>query len=131
MRRIAIIALTAACSSPHASELSYKPVNPNFGGSPLNGSHLIANAQAQNDFKAPSSGSSFSQRSALDRFTSSLESRLLSQLLADVGNGNTGSLTTDDFILNIVDDAGTLKLSITDRNTNEVTEIEVNGLIPD
>lgn len=112
-----------------ASELTYSPNNPNFGGNPLNGSYLLGNAQAQNDTTG-GRGSSFRSSSALDRFTTSLQSRLLSQLLADVGEGNSGSLITDDFIVEIVDDAGTLSVVVTDRITEEVTVIEVNGLNP-
>ncbi len=112
-----------------ASDLVYKPVNPNFGGNPLNGNYLLGNAQAQNDKKDPDArSSSFSQRSALDRFTSSLESRLLSQLLGDVQSDSTGFLETEDFIVNIIDDSGALSITITDKASNETTEIDVGGL---
>lgn len=114
-----------------ASELVYTPVNPNFGGNPLNTSHLFAGANAINDYKGPKDDSLFEQESALDRLTSSLESRLISQLLADVGNGNTGQLITDDFILNIVDDSGALLIQIVDKETGETSEIQVSGLTPD
>lgn len=116
----------------HATELVYTPVDPAFGGSPLNGSWLLANAQAQNDFDDPKSQSrgGFNSPSALERFSNQLESRLLSQLLTDVGNGNSGSLTTDDFIVNIVDDSGNLTIQITDRLTGEISEIAINGLDP-
>ena len=36
-----------------ATELVYTPVNPSFGGSPLNGAWLLGSAQAQNDKKDP------------------------------------------------------------------------------
>ena len=115
-----------------ASELVYQPVNPNFGGNPLNGSHLLGNAQAQNDYKDPDASRSGYQRpSELERLTSSLQSRLLSQLLADVGEGNEGSIVTDDFAINIVDDQGVLSILIEDINTGEITQIEVDGLVPD
>ena len=114
-----------------ASELVYTPVNPNFGGNPLNSSHLFNGANAINDYKAPKEDSLFEQESPLDRLTSSLESRLISQLLADVGNGNTGQLVTDDFILNIVDDSGGLLIQIIDKETGETSEIQVSGLTPD
>ena len=115
-----------------ASELVYQPVNPNFGGNPLNGSYLLGNAQAQNDYKDPEARSStFERPSELERLTSSLQSRLLSQLLADVGEGNEGSIVTDDFAINIVDDQGVLSILIEDINTGEVTQIEVDGLVPD
>lgn len=115
-----------------ASELVYQPVNPNFGGNPLNGSHLLGNAQAQNDYKDPEASSSGYERpSDLERLTSSLQSRLLSQLLADVGAGNEGSIVTEDFAINIVDDQGVLSILIEDINTGEITQIEVDGLVPD
>jgi len=57
-----------------------------------------------------------------------LQSRLLSQVLDNIQNGNSGSLTTDAFIVNIVDDSGALTIEITDRTTGEVSEVSVNGL---
>jgi len=61
-----------------ATELVYTPVNPSFGGSPLNGAWLLGNAQAQNNKKDPDAldrSSLFGNQSVLDRFTSQLESR--------------------------------------------------------
>lgn len=76
--------------SVKATELVYTPVNPNFGGSYLNGSYLLANASAQNDHK--NSGSSYVAPTALERMASSLESRLISQLFNDASNGEEGYL---------------------------------------
>ncbi|MEH8154700.1 curli assembly protein CsgF [Aeromonas caviae] len=129
--RLLLLALTVSMTAS-ASELIYRPTNPSFGGNPLNSSHLLGTANAQNDYKDPSTGSS-SGTSALDRLTSSLQSRLVSQLLADIGKdgSQSGSLVTDEFAINVVDEDGTLVVSITDRSTNETTMIEVNGLIAD
>ncbi|BBM02197.1 curli assembly protein CsgF [Microbulbifer sp. GL-2] len=114
-----------------STELIYTPVNPSFGGNPLNGNYLLNNASAQNSKKDPDSGESpYSTSSALDRFTDTLESRLLSQLLTDVGDGNNGTLVTDDFIVNILDVDGTLTITITDAVTGEISEIIVAGLNP-
>ncbi len=118
-------------SFSYATELTYTPVNPSFGGNPLNTSHLFGVANAINDYKGPAKESRLTEQSALDRLASSLESRLISQLLADVGNGNTGQLETDDFFLNIVDEDGTLLVQIVDKATGESTEIQVSGLTPD
>ena len=129
---IIFIGIATTLSLPgHSSELVYQPVNPSFGGSALNGSYLLNNAQSQNDFKDPDLGD-FSRPTALDRLTSSLESRLISQLLADVGDGNSGYLSTEDYVIQIDEGAdGTLSVIITDLLTNDTTQIEVNGLIPD
>ncbi|MCK0153067.1 curli assembly protein CsgF [Alcanivorax sp. S6407] len=128
-----VLAGSLLAAGLHASELIYQPVNPNFGGNPLNGSYLLGNAQAQNDYKDPeaASRSGYERPSELDRLTSSLQSRLLSQLLADVGDGNEGSIVTEDFAINIIDDQGVLSILIEDINTGEITQIEVDGLVPD
>lgn len=116
-------------STVQGSELVYTPVNPSFGGNPLNGSWLQNNAQAQNDYDDPDlRRSSTAGTSALERFSSQLQSRLLSQMLDNIQNGNSGSLTTDAFIINMIDDSGALTIEITDRATGEVSEVTVNGL---
>jgi len=127
----AVIACSLS-STALGSELIYTPSNPSFGGNPLNSAHLFGVANAINDYKPPRDiDLGFEEQSALDRLASSLESRLISQLLADVGNGNTGQLETDDFFLNIVDDNGTLLVQIVDKISGESTEIQVSGLQPD
>jgi curli production assembly/transport component CsgF len=103
-----------SCSLVHATELVYTPINPSFGGNPLNGTWLLNNAQAQNDYDDPDlkKRTSVAGTSALERFT------------------NTGSLTTDAFIVNVVDDSGQLTIVVTDRATGEISEIQVSGLAP-
>ncbi len=127
--------LAAAIMTPLyalGTELIYTPVNPSFGGNPLNSTILINHANAINDYEDPNASTfDFEEESSLDRLASSLESRLISQLLADIGNGNTGQLETDDFFLNVVDDSGTLLVQIVDKLTGESTEISVSGLNPD
>jgi len=113
----------------HATELVYTPVNPSFGGNPLNGTWLLNNAQAQNDFDDPDLKKSTPAGStALERFTSQLQSRLLGQVLDNISTGNSGSLSTDAFIVNVIDNDGALSINVTDRSTGEVSEIKVNGL---
>ncbi|MCG2835957.1 curli assembly protein CsgF [Photobacterium sp. WH77] len=130
--KICCLLLLGFCGmNSQATELIYTPVNPNFGGNPLNGNFLLGVANAINDYKAPKEDSLLDEQSDLERLASSLESRLISQLLSDVGNGNTGQLVTDDFLLNIVDNNGTLMIQITDKETGESSTIQVNGLVPD
>ena len=128
------IACLLLCSSTmlNASELIYTPVNPSFGGHPNNSSHLMGVANAINTYKAPQSDSGIEEQSALDRLASSLESRLISQLLSDIGTGNTsGILDTQDFLLNVQDDgSGGLVINIQDKETGESTSISVSGLNP-
>ncbi|GAB2899296.1 curli assembly protein CsgF [Microbulbifer echini] len=131
MKYVNLLIIFALSCTAFATELIYTPVNPSFGGNPLNGNYLLNNASAQNGKKDPKAGKSpYSDSSSLDRFTDTLESRLLSQLLTDVGNGNDGTLVTDDFIVNILDVDGTLTITITDAVTGELSEIVVVGLNP-
>ncbi|UXI02657.1 curli assembly protein CsgF [Photobacterium sp. TY1-4] len=129
--KLAIAALFAATAQVSATELVYTPINPSFGGNPLNSSHLLGVANAINDYKAPDDDLLFEEQSDLERLAASLESRLISQLLSDVGNGNTGQLVTEDFLLNIIDDNGNLIIQITDKETGESSTIQVSGLMPD
>ncbi|MCG9696432.1 curli assembly protein CsgF [Shewanella sp. Isolate11] len=108
-----------------ATQLIYTPVNPNFGGSYLNGSYLLANASAQNKH---TSGSSYTAPTALERMASSLESRLMSQLFNDAANGGEGYLKTTDFEIQVVNEDGMLLVHITDLLTGETTVIEVGGV---
>lgn len=128
-RRIIVCSGVISCClliipSAFASKLTYSPVNPTFGGNPLNTTHLFSRAEAINDYEDDSSSSSGS--SVVDSLVSSLQSRLLSELIS---NGETGSLVTDDYTLNITDDGdGGLTLTIVDASTGEVTTIQVSGL---
>ena len=44
---IGVLALATAISPALASQLAYTPVNPTFGGNPLNGTFLLGTAQGQ------------------------------------------------------------------------------------
>jgi curli production assembly/transport component CsgF len=76
----AIAALGATVgSAATASEIVYHPVNPTFGGNPLNGSALLSQAQAQGE--GVKSGSQGVDLSGLDA--------ALSGLGAGAGNGGS------------------------------------------
>ncbi|MCK8046676.1 curli assembly protein CsgF [Shewanella sp. 1CM18E] len=120
------LALLVFGTSVNATQLIYTPVNPNFGGSYLNGSYLLSNASAQNKHTG---GSSYVPPTALERLASSLESRLMSQLFNDAANGGEGYLKTDDFEIQVVNEDGSLLVHITDVLTGETTIIEVGGLV--
>ncbi|MCE1117644.1 MULTISPECIES: curli assembly protein CsgF [Pseudomonas] len=133
-RRVAACLLAAGIGCQAlATELVYTPVNPAFGGNPLNGTWLLNNAQAQNDYDDPDlkdRSSAFTGTSALERFTNQLESRMLGQLLDNISNGNTGSMSTDAFLIDVIDNAGALSIRVTDRATGEISFIQVSGLNP-
>ncbi|WP_240532372.1 curli assembly protein CsgF [Moritella marina] len=118
-----------SCSNVIASELVYTPVSPSFGGNPLNSSHLFNTANAINDYSGPEIDSGFEEKSALERLASSLESRLISQILSDASEGKTGQLITEDFTVNVVEgDSGALLIHLVDNLTGESSTIQVGGI---
>lgn len=75
----------------HASDVVYRPVNPSFGGNSLNSNHLMAIANAQNDYKPPApptqGGSGATQTPAqaqAAQFLAQLQSRLIASLATQV-----------------------------------------------
>jgi len=51
-------------------------------------------------------------------------------LLDNISNGSTGSMATDAFLIDVIDDSGALSIKVTDRATGEISIIEVSGLNP-
>ena len=81
-------------SAANAQDLVYQPVNPSFGGNPFNSAHLLAIANAQNDFERPVEEAT--SQDELDRFVRSLQSRLLSSLSTQVANAIFGEDAQDE-----------------------------------
>ena len=116
----------------YATELIYVPVNPAFGGNPLNGPVLLNNALAQNDRKDPDAEIS-SKKSSLDQFNETLQRSILSRL-ASAASGQLvvnneivpGAFKTDDFEINIVPlGGGVLEITTTDLSTGQTTSFRV------
>jgi len=129
------IVLAAICAplmaTPAAAQdLSYTPINPSFGGNPFNSSHLLGIANAQNDFKDPSSRASNS--SEADIFARQLQSRLLSALsgqIVDAIFGDNpqqhGVITFGGQTVEFTRGLEEVTLNITDDATGEVTTIVI------
>ena len=75
----AAFAITAGAAS--AQQLIYTPINPAFGGNPLNSSQLEADATAQDPFKAKPSSQNLTQAQL---FAQQLQSELLAGLANDI-----------------------------------------------
>ena len=121
-----------------AGQLVYHPVNPNFGGSPLNGSVLLNEANAQNVLlkkqQTNANAASASTQSLSDQFIRTLESSLLSGLAQQVTNAifpSTGSGPTSGKVVfgdQEVDFSRGLEnitLNIINRSTGATTSIQV------
>lgn len=123
-----VIFFSLSVQSAHSGELVYRPLNPSFGGDPFMGNYLLNKAQSQDTNKDPSA-SRFEPASPTERLIQSLESRLLSQLIADVSSGdiNEGSFNSNDYGVVIRDQGGQLIINVTDHVTGEVTTIDIGG----
>lgn len=120
-----------------ATDLVYRPVNPAFGGDPINGSVLLNNAQAQNNKKDPEAvqaSSAFAQRTALQQFSDTLQRSILSRLASSAsgslfGTGGQlvpGTVETNDFRITISDTGGgTLQVVTLDKVTGQSTTFQV------
>lgn len=123
----------AAClafAAPSAAQdLTYKPVNPSFGGNPFNSAHLLGIANAQNDFKDPDAKESGSQA---DIFARQLQSRLLSALSSQIVDAifgenpqEHGTIKFGGQTIEFVRGLDEVTLTITDDATGEVTTIVI------
>lgn len=117
-----ILTASITISSAQATELVYTPINPSFGGSPLNGSYLLNKANAQNDHEADSSDKDF-----VTRFKESLERNILNEITRKVAKGDVtdGTYDTGDFRIEVATVGDGVMLTITNLTTGEVTVIEM------
>lgn len=129
--KIFLLVLTAMLFSPLSwgGNLVFQFVNPNFGGNPNNGAFLLNEANAQNSYKDPDAYDfDSSTPSALDNFSSALQSQLLSGLMGNISQGKPGRLVTQDFIVDVQNTDGQLVMNVTDRSTGKTSTIQVQGL---
>ncbi|WP_405127481.1 curli assembly protein CsgF [Pseudoalteromonas ulvae] len=120
-------------SHAFASELVYTPINPSFGGSPLNGSMLLNKAQSQNKHKAP-----INEKSYAEKFQDSLERAYINRMVREItdlafGEGVDDSIFNQDSIFMsgdyeiqvLTSGVDTITVQITNTVTGEVVIVEV------
>jgi curli production assembly/transport component CsgF len=132
---LALTTLWVMSINAQASELVYVPVNPSFGGNPLNGPVLLNQATAQNHFTEHSAGVSSSTQNTLTQFNSMLQSAILSRVSSAVtssivgtdGKLSPGTVETTDFTIAIVNlSPGLLQITTTDKTTGQQTSFQIN-----
>lgn len=130
-----------------AGDLVYAPVNPSFGGSPLNSAHLLATANAQrertaSDFREPAttdpatSTGTNNQNSDADLFVRQLQGRLLSALAGQVTDAifgenpqDSGTVRFGDTTVTFERTLDSIRLTITNAADGTVTDIVVPQLV--
>ena len=123
-----------------ATELVYEPINPSFGGNPLNGSFLLSKANSQNAHSAP-----LSERSYDERLQESLERAYINRIVREITDIAFGEQEYDedgnpiDSIFNrdsifvsgdfqvelITSNPDSIVVNITNLLTGEVTVVEI------
>lgn len=141
-----ILALGVSGASALAQDLVYTPVNPSFGGNPLNSSHLLGTANAQRERTARDSalnnpstaepGDDTADTTEADLFVRQLEGRLLSALAGQVTEAifgdnpqDSGTVIFGTTTVTFNRDVGEIRLTIIDAIDGSVTEIVVPQLI--
>ena len=115
-----------------AQDLTYKPVNPAFGGSTFNYQWLLNSAKEQNLLKNPDINQSRTSPngSTLDDFTASLNRQLLSQLsrqlvsaqFGEEGLGE-GSYSIGSFDIEVQNISEGISITINDASTGGQTQV--------
>ncbi|WP_244817946.1 curli assembly protein CsgF [Caballeronia sp. Lep1P3] len=124
-------------TAAHATSLVYEPVNPNFGGNPLNGANLLNEANAQNKYKDPSATDyGTGSQSTLDQFNSQLQQAILSRVASSIsssivgtdGTLHPGTINTGNFSIAITSvTGGNLQVTTTDKTTGASTTFIVGN----
>lgn len=146
LRLAALAAGLVLSAHVQAQAFIYQPVNPAFGGSPLNGGFLLNRAQLQDNHKertpdvsaAAGSGTASAAQTAaqtqLAQFNDTLQRVILSRISSAVSSqvvGNDGRLVpgtvqTTDFVINIADlGAGRLRVTTTDKVSGQSTTFDI------
>lgn len=123
MKRTAVLLFLLATASVYATELVYTPINPSFGGNPLNGNFLLQKAQSQNSFTEERPTLSF-----VDKFQEALERNIINSLTRRIADGDLvdGVYNTGEFLVEISTGTdGSVIVNITNLDTGEVTIITI------
>ena len=118
-----LVLLSLCCWALHATELVYTPMNPSFGGNPMNGNFLLQKAQSQNDHTADQGGLSF-----VDKFQDALERNIINSLTRRIADGELveGVYNTGEFNVVVSHDTdGSILVQITRLENGEVTIIRM------
>lgn len=138
MKKIIILTTLFCPSLLLASELVYTPINPSFGGSPLNASMLLNKAQSQNKHKAHTV-----EKTYAERLQESLERSYINKIVRELTDlafgedptdnvfGQDSTFVSGDYeIKMITSNSDSITVQITNLINGEITTIEVPRFTP-
>jgi len=128
MKKLAIIITTLSFSAT-ATEIIYAPINPSFGGNPLNATMLLSKAQAQNKHKAP-----VIEKEYAEEFQETLERTYLNQMVREItdiafGEDIEDSVFNQDSLFMSGDYQIEIITSTTDTITVRITNILDDSIV--
>jgi curli production assembly/transport component CsgF len=127
-------ALPLCMSEPaFAGQLVYTPVNPNFGGSPLNGSLLEYQATNNNKFQNNPTTTPTPALTAQQQVAQNLQQAAINAVLSEVAqqitsglqNNPSGSFNVAGELINFQRDGNVVNVQLTDATTGAVTTIQI------
>jgi len=132
MKKLKIILTLIIISVPsliYSQNFVYKPMNPFFGGDSFNYQQMLAEANAQNDFKEESAAPN-TRATDLENFTDGLNRQLLNSLSQDLfqqqfgdTNFTVGTYSFGTFVVDITPSNQGLTVNILDTSTGEQSQI--------
>ncbi|MDH2422745.1 MULTISPECIES: curli assembly protein CsgF [Cobetia] len=125
------VSLLLSAMPLYAGELIYQPINPSFGGNPLNGSYLLGKAQAQDTHEDPDAYS-FDSLSDTELFINSLQTdavnRAISDALESTEPGRSSVIDNSSLRIELVSTGnGGYSMQVLDRTTGETTIINIGA----
>lgn len=119
-----------------ASELLYEPVNPSFGGSPLNGQWMLSQAQIQDPYgflkdpartpTAPTQDLMSDFKNALARqIFAKLSTKIIGSAFGEDGTLQDGHYDVGDYTIDVTSDVSGINVVMTNKTNGNITTVEV------
>ena len=121
--KLKLLFLAIMTCSVHATELVYTPINPSFGGNPMNGSFLLQKAQIHQPARA--------EKNFVDRFREALERNIINTLTRRIADGDIvdGVYDTGEFLVDVTTGTdGSVIVTITNNLTGEITILTIPSI---
>ncbi|KYL32960.1 MAG: curli production assembly/transport component CsgF [Pseudoalteromonas tetraodonis] len=126
MKKIALTIITTLSFSVSATEIIYTPINPSFGGNPLNANMLLSKAQAQNKHKAP-----VVEKGYAEQFQDSLERTYLNRMVREITDMAFGENIEDSvFNQDSIFMSGDYQIEVITSTTDTIT-VRITNVIDD
>ncbi|CAD2223924.1 putative curli production assembly/transport component [Pseudoalteromonas sp. 3J6] len=126
MKKIVLTIITTLSFSVSATEIIYTPINPSFGGNPLNANMLLSKAQAQNKHKAP-----VIEKGYAEQFQDSLERTYLNRMVREITDMAFGENIEDSvFNQDSIFMSGDYQIEVITSTTDTIT-VRITNIIDD